>query len=228
VAQQAGKGAAKGCLSNAEPITGGTGVTIRCCPFIHQPFHSMKKLKRKSQHLCVAKPKLPSAKTIKNLPGLQKEAELETLAKQINKFHAEIEKDAMVVFDAGNRAIRTAIVCGSFLRRVKAALKHGQFEPWCDKHLKFKIRKAQYYMALAQRHGERDILRLNPQNLRQAYIYAGVLPEDSQTKKKRGKFDEVAFLRKAVHRLMLQLRSSEDYEPEKLLKETEPLVEWRQ
>jgi hypothetical protein len=110
---------------------------------------------------------------------------------------------------------------------VKAAIKHGNFEKWCVENLTFSLRKAQYYMLLAQRHVAKDVLRLNPPSLRQALIYAGALPEDAKEKHHSRTFDELATVRKAIHRLLLELKANEDFSPEKLLKEIEPIIQWR-
>jgi hypothetical protein len=163
----------------------------------------------------------------KHLPDLQRQCELDRLAGEINKAHAEIEVYSRTVLEAGTEAIKRAIACGTWLRTVKAALKHGDFEDWCARHLKSKIRKVQNYMLLAKRHAARDILKQKPQSLRQALIYVGVLPKDTDKRHHSAKFDELAWLRKAVHRLLKELKANEDNHAEELLHETESLVEWR-
>jgi hypothetical protein len=183
--------------------------------------------KTKSKRLLPQTFKVPDAKTLQRLPDRQRQGELDRIAGAINKAHAEIEGYSRVVLEAGTEAIRRAIACGTWLRAVKGVLKHGDFEDWCDHHLNFKIRKAQYYMLLAQRHAARDILKLKPQSLRQALIYAGALPKDTHKKHHASKLSELAGVRKGVQRLLLQLKANEDDHAEELLHETEPIVEWR-
>lgn len=183
--------------------------------------------KRKGPRLLVQTSEATDAKALQKLPDLQRQAEFDRIAKDINKANAEIEGFARTVLEAGTEAIRRAIECGNWLRTIKAAIGHGNFEPWCQKNLQFKIRKAQYYMLLSARHSAQDVLKLKPQSLRQALIYAGALPEDTEKKRPPGKFDELARVRKTVNRLLLELKANEDYYAEGLLQETEPLIEWR-
>ncbi len=167
------------------------------------------------------------AKTLQNLPDLHKEAELDKLAKEINHAHAEIESHSREFVRMGMKIVERAIICGRWLRTVKAGVGHGNFEPWCKQNLDFSLRKAQYYMLLDQRHAAKDILKLNPQSLRQAFIYAGALPEDTDKKHPSGNFDELAHVRKTIARLLLELKANQAHYPEELLKATEPLVQWR-
>ena len=171
--------------------------------------------------------KAPDAKTLQKLPELQREAEMATLAQELNRVHAEIEAGSEAFLRAGAAIIKKAIACGNCLRTIKAVLKHGSFENWCVQSLAFKIRTAQYYMLLAHRHAARDILKLKPQSLRQALIYAGALPEDTEKAHPSGEFDELAHVRKTIARLLLELKASEDNYREALLKAIEPLIEWR-
>ena len=201
---------------------------LACWPYLSQTIISVPFMSEaiiNSPLPAVWKP--PGAKALKLMPDLQREAELDELANQINCAHTQIEDHSKTVLDAGTAAIERAIACGNWLRTVKATLKHGYFEDWCAKHLKFKMRKAQYYMLLADRYTTKDIRNLNPQSLRQALIYAGALPVDADKKHRPAKFDDWAGLRKAVSRLLSQLRANDGCDPEQLLSETEPILRWR-
>lgn len=169
----------------------------------------------------------PDAKALKKLPDLQKEATLARLAEEINNAHGEIECRSQEFVQSGIETVKRAVVCGTWLRTVKAGVGHGNFKNWCEQNLNFKLRKAQYYMLLAERDEASDILKLKPQSLRQALIYAGALPEDGEKAHAPDNLDELAQVRKAAARLLLQLKANEDHYAEELLRATEPLIEWR-
>lgn len=73
-------------------------------------------------------------------------------------------------------------------------------------------------------HGE-DILKTKPQSLRQAYILAGILPEDETKPLPRDSRDELAKLRRMVTRLTKEAAAHRDYADSKKLWETlQPLA----
>jgi hypothetical protein len=149
------------------------------------------------------------------------------MAEEINAIHAEVQGLADKCLRAGVKTVERAIACGTYLRAVKAALKHGEFENWCAQHVKFKMRQTQYYMVLAEHHATKDIMKMKPQSLRQALIYAGALPEDPVKKRGSANFDQLGRVRKTLNVLLRKLKASQDYHADELLVETEAIVEWR-
>lgn len=62
-------------------------------------------------------------------------------AGKINVLHQELE-------DLSRVALQKVLECGSLLTEQKAALKHGEWLPWCKENLKFSDRQARKYIAI--------------------------------------------------------------------------------
>lgn len=61
----------------------------------------------------------------------------------------QVNEEHRLARQCADFAIEHAIKCGELLAEKKAALKHGEFEPWIEVNCEFSIRSAQAYMKAA-------------------------------------------------------------------------------
>ncbi|TGK36293.1 DUF3102 domain-containing protein [Leptospira andrefontaineae] len=70
-----------------------------------------------------------------------KDIVVDSAAKDLNALHQSI-------LTSGKNMVKFAIEAGEILTKKKAELKHGEFLPWVEENLTFKIRTAQRYLKI--------------------------------------------------------------------------------
>jgi hypothetical protein len=140
---------------------------------------------------------------------------LHDLAETINELYGKQINYADGSRNAARYAIECAVLCGGYLRRVKASLHEtrGRLTEWIRLNTNIDPRTARNYMRLnmwLEQHRS-DILEHKPRSLRQFYILAGILPEDGPKKLLRNKLDDLARLRRLVRQLCLEVAKHRDY-----------------
>jgi hypothetical protein len=152
---------------------------------------------------------------------------LDDLARLIRESHAPSVESGVLAQTAASFAIEAAVKCGGYLREAKAALKHGEFEPWVKCRCGLEPRTARNYMRLhiwVSTH-QSEILAAKPHSLRQFYILAGILPEDESRPLPKGGNDDLAKLRRLVRKVTAEAAAHRDYEDvERLWRALEPLA----
>lgn len=160
-------------------------------------------------------------------PTLEGEPRLDELARLINQAYGWSLNYADGSRAAARYAIQSAVICGGYLRKVKAQPLHGQFGAWILRNTQIDPRTVRNYMRLHIWVGQhqKDILDHKPHSLRQFYILAGILPEDGPKRLPKDKPDELTKLRRLVHRTCLEAAAHRDYcTAQALLRALDPLA----
>ncbi|EMM94297.1 PF11300 domain protein [Leptospira interrogans serovar Zanoni str. LT2156] len=69
---------------------------------------------------------------------------LDNIVTELNRLHQSI-------LTAGKNMVRFAVEAGEILTKKKDELEHGEFIPWVENNLNFKIRTAQRYMKIFEK-----------------------------------------------------------------------------
>ena len=96
----------------------------------------------------------------------------DSLADQINAFHAQAEQQRERCCDAVYEGLLAAWEAGNLLIQQKKSVSHGNWELWLKRHFNGTVRTAQRYMRLAK--SVRDIGEMRGFTLRQAYLRLGI------------------------------------------------------
>ena len=132
---------------------------------------------------------------------MKKEPALD-LSARINALHEELVGYART-------SLETAIKIGGLLTEQKAALKHGQWLPWCEESLAFNERTAQRYMRLFDERAKFD--NVSDLSVSQAYReLALVEPTELWHSRERNRRDRHRRTASRRHRLLFgrAMRSS--------------------
>ncbi|WP_061232527.1 DUF3102 domain-containing protein [Leptospira noguchii] len=97
---------------------------------------------------------------------------LDNIATELNRLHQSI-------LTAGKNMVRFAIEAGEILTKKKDELEHGEFIPWVENNLNFKIRTAQRYMRIYEKRDQINASMLT--HLEDAYkLIAGPVAEEKE------------------------------------------------
>jgi hypothetical protein len=141
---------------------------------------------------------------------------LEDLLRLIRETHNDtIELGGEVRYMA-SVVIKAAVVCGGFLREVKAKMRKespGQFEKRVKNECGVAPRTNYNYRCLHKWVGshQREILKTKPTSLRQMYILAKILPEDETRNMPKENHDELAPLRRKVAKVLTEAAKYRDF-----------------
>lgn len=103
--------------------------------------------------------------------------QLAKFAREINAAHETAQKLATAARHKVDESLTEALLCGQRLIEVKRIVGHGEFEKWCDQHIKPKKTTRWRYMKLSN---VSRVEQLTANGLRQAYIEAGIIGDDAE------------------------------------------------
>ena len=120
----------------------------------------------------IVKPKKRKTETL-SVVNAQK---LDKIARDIRSSYDSANGLAKLARNKGREAVAEAILCGNYLNEAKQIIGHGGFLKWLAKHCKAVDREtARRWMLLAKNCHNSNLGNSN--NLRQAYVAIGILPE---------------------------------------------------